>query len=58
MSDEYTGFSNCKFIAEFERELRLKRITRKNNVKLSTEAILNPKKFLKHIEDIRSKLDF
>lgn len=58
MNEKYTGFSNCKYIAEFEKALRLKKIQRKNEIKLSTEAILDPSKFLEHIEEIKSKLNF
>lgn len=58
MHDSYTGFSNCKRIAEFEKSLRVRRIARKNAIKLSTEAILDPRKFLRYIEEIRSQLDF
>lgn len=57
-NNEYTGFSNCKCIAEFEKRLKLRKIARKNALKLSTEAILEPSGFLKYIEEIRSKINY
>ena len=58
MNDKFTGFSKCIHVAEFEKELRIKRTIRRNTVKLSTEAILDPAKFSKYINEIRSKLNF
>lgn len=58
MDDEYTGFRNCKYVVEFENELKLKRIMRKNTIKQSTEAILDPGRFLEHITEIRSQLKY
>lgn len=52
----YTGFSNCKSVAEFETRLKLKKIARKNTIKMSTEAILQPERFLSYMDQIRDQI--
>jgi len=58
MDDGYNGFTNCKYVAKFENDLRLRRILRRNAIKQSTEAILDPGKFLGYVAEIRSKLEY
>lgn len=56
MEKDFTGFSSCRFVDEFEKSLKLKKIARRNEIRQSTEAILKPKEFLEFVENIREKL--
>lgn len=56
MKSQYTGFASCKITENYQRMLKLMKITRNNFVKQSKEPIIRPKVYLYNMEAIREKL--
>jgi len=54
--EAYTGFSACKFLVEFENELKRKKINRRGSISEGVEAILKPKEFIDFMEGLRAEL--
>lgn len=56
-ADRYTGFGSCRHLEEFERDLKMKKILRRNRIAQETEVILKPKEFINHMMVLRSQLN-
>lgn len=56
-AEQYTGFGSCRSLVEFERDLKMKKITRRNRVSQDIEVILRPKEFMDHMIALRLQLN-
>ena len=57
MNFHYTGFTSCKIAENYQRMLKIMKITRNNSLKQSKEPIVRPKVYLYNMEAIREKLN-
>lgn len=56
-TEKYTGFGSCRRLEEFERDLKMKKILRRNQIAQEIEVILKPKEFVDYMMALRSQLN-